>query len=103
MLRPGSKHEVVELEHRSRPHTSRDDRPTPLESPQVQGKVDAIIHEGFTDLWLLITGEEMPDYTPRLASRDGRAFAMFYDGQLRLLESKPSALEALYTVGVELF
>ncbi len=103
MIRPGNNQEMLELASAARADVSSDDRAPQFESPKIQGKVDAVIHEWFTDLWLLIAGEEMRDEAPLRTERDGRAFAMLCDGQLRLLESKPSALNALYSVGVVLY
>ena len=103
MIRPGNNREMLELASASSAEVSSDDRAPQLEEPKVQGKVDAVIHEWFTDLWLLITGEEMRDDVPFRIKKDGRAFAMLCGGQLRLLESKPSALNALHSVGVVLY
>ena len=103
MIRPGKNREMLELASASSTDVASDDRAPQFEEPKVQGKVDAVIHEWFTDLWLLITGEEMSDEAPFMAKRDGRAFAMLCGGQLRLLESKPSALDALHSVGVVLY
>ena len=103
MIRPGNNRKMLERASASSADALSDDRAPQLESPKIEGKVDAVIHEWFTDLWLLITGEEMSDDAPFRIKRDGRAFAMLCGGQLRLLESKPSALDALHSVGVVLY
>lgn len=74
----------------------------PLVQPQLQARINSLIHENLTDMWLLITGEELKE--DPLASRrfDGKPFAMVCDGQMRLLESRPFALDALRAVGIEM-
>jgi hypothetical protein len=103
MVRLGSEEEMMELEGVLSNNFSRDDRPPQLEPPQVRGKVDAAIHEWFTDLWLLITGEEMREEATYTRLKDGHPLAMFCGGQLRLLESKLSARNMLRSVGVEMY
>lgn len=80
----------------------------PIETPPVsiarvqqQAKVNSIIHEWLTDMWLLTTGEE---FTDQLVSKkqNGRPLAVVCDGQMRLMESRPFALDALRTVGIEM-
>lgn len=70
--------------------------------PQLQEKVNSIIHEWLSDLWLMLTGEELEETESRQTPRDGRAFAMVCDGTIHLLGSRPSALRALQSVGIEM-
>lgn len=74
----------------------------PLVQPQLQAKVNSLIHEHLTDMWLLVTGEETKDAKPGTKRYDGKPFAMICDGQMRLLESRPYTLDALRAVGIEM-
>src|ERR1043165_2657954 len=74
----------------------------PLVQPQLQARVNSLIHEHLTDMWLLITGEELKEQVLAAKRYDGKPFAMVCDGQMRLLESRPFALDALRTVGIEM-
>ena len=81
----------------------RPDNPVlPLVQPQLQARVNSLIHEHLTDMWLLITGEEVKGDLLTAKRYDGKAFAMVCDGQMRLLESRPFALDALRAVGIEM-
>ncbi|HKX27830.1 MAG TPA: hypothetical protein VJ302_09075 [Blastocatellia bacterium] len=80
---------------------SVDNRTVPVEHPQQQEKVNSIIHEWLTDMWLLTTGEELADFS-HSKSHNGRPLAVLCDGQMRLMESKPLTLEALRAVGIEM-
>jgi hypothetical protein len=73
-----------------------------VEQPHLQEKVNHIIHEWLTDLWLLLTGEELDEGFTSGSERDGRAFAMVCNGELHLLGSRVSALNALRSVGIEM-
>jgi hypothetical protein len=53
-------------------------------------------------MWLLVTGEEFKDHSFGLNRCDGKPFAMICGGQMRLLESRPFALDALRAVGIEM-
>ena len=70
--------------------------------PQSQEKINSLIHEHLTDMWLLVTGEDMK--ADPLASKkyDGRPFAYICDGQMRLLKARPYTLDALRAVGIEM-
>jgi hypothetical protein len=73
-----------------------------LLQPQLQARINSLIHENLTDMWLLITGEDLNE-DPLASKRfDGKPFAMVCDGQMRLLESRPFALDALRAVGIEM-
>jgi hypothetical protein len=70
--------------------------------PQQQEKVNLIIHEWLTDMWLLTTGEEMKMEGLGGKKHNGRPLAIVCDGQMKLMESKPSTLDALRIVGIEM-
>lgn len=74
----------------------------PLLQPQLQARVNSLIHEHLTDMWLLITGEEVKENVLAAKRFDGKPFAMVCEGQMRLLESRPFALDALRAVGIEM-
>ncbi len=76
--------------------------PVPVKSPQLQEKVNLIIHEWLTDMWLLTTGEEMNFDTVFDKRHNGRPLAIVCDGQMKLMESRPCTLDALRTVGIEM-
>ena len=70
--------------------------------PQMQEKVNSLIHEHLTDMWLLVTGEDVKA-DPRASKKyEGRPFAYICDGQMRLLEARPYTLDALRAVGIEM-
>lgn len=82
---------------------------SPIETPPVsiarvqqQAKVNSIIHEWLTDMWLLTTGEEFGDDLLLSKKQNGRPLAIVCDGQMRLMESRPFALDALRAVGIEM-
>jgi hypothetical protein len=53
-------------------------------------------------MWLLTTGEQInADSTPH-KKHNGRPLAIVCDGQMKLTESKPSTLNALRAVGIEM-
>ena len=91
------------------PVNNSTDANPPIETPTVsigrvqqQARVNSIIHEWLTDMWLLTTGEEFgegPFYTKK---QSGRPLAIVCDGQMRLTESRPFALDALRAVGIEM-
>ncbi len=70
-------------------------------TPELREEVDSLIEQGMTDLWLLLAGEGLGARTYRM-NHDGQAFAMAFDGQMHLLGSKPSAMDALRSVGLDL-
>jgi hypothetical protein len=79
-----------------------DNQTVPIEHPQLQERVNSIIHEWLTDMWLLTTGEELIPEHSHNKSHNGRPLAVVCDGQMRLTESKPLTLEALRAVGIEM-
>jgi hypothetical protein len=81
----------------------------PVETPTVsigrvqqQARVNSIIHEWLTDMWLLTTGEEFSEGSFYTKKQSGRPLAIVCDGQMRLTESRPFALDALRAVGIEM-
>jgi hypothetical protein len=76
--------------------------PIPVASPNLQEKVNLVIHEWLTDMWLLTTGEEMDLESAFDKRHNGRPLAIVCDGQMRLMESRPCTLDALRTVGIEM-
>ncbi|MBO0798624.1 MAG: hypothetical protein J2P31_07355, partial [Blastocatellia bacterium] len=78
-----------------------DDQTVPL-NPLLQQKVNSIIHEWLTDMWLLTTGEELEGNINGSTTHNGRPLAVVCDGQMKLMESKVTALDALRSVGIEM-
>ena len=81
----------------------------PTETPTVsightrqQARVNSVIHEWLTDMWLLTTGEDFGEDFTLTRKQSGRPLAIVCDGQMRLMESRPFALDALRTVGIEM-
>jgi hypothetical protein len=74
----------------------------PLDKPRQQQKVNSIIHEWLTDMWLLTTGEEMEVELSFRTKPNGRPLAIVCDGQMKLTESRPATLDALRAVGIEM-
>ncbi|HMV50811.1 MAG TPA: hypothetical protein PLD20_04700 [Blastocatellia bacterium] len=81
----------------------------PVEAPTVsighvqqQARVNSIIHEWLTDMWLLTTGEELGNDPFSTKKQNGRPLAIVCDGQMKLTESRPFALDALRAVGIEM-
>lgn len=68
----------------------------------LRAQVDEIIDRGFSDMWLLLDGEEFDRDFASGIWRDGRAFAMVTGDQISLLSSKFSAINALLSVGVSM-
>lgn len=79
-----------------------DDQTVPLNNPLLQQKVNSIIHEWLTDMWLLTTGEELESSINGSTKHNGRPLAVVCDGQMQLMESKVTALDALRSVGIEM-
>lgn len=67
-----------------------------------EAKVNSIIHEWLTDMWLLTTGEEFDENSTANKKQSGRPLAIVCDGQMRLMESRPFAIDALRAVGIEM-
>jgi hypothetical protein len=79
-----------------------ENRSIPVERPYLQEKVNLIIHEWLTDMWLLTTGEDLSSEAHSSKRHNGRPIAIVCDGQMKLMESRPSTLDALKTVGIEM-
>jgi hypothetical protein len=79
-----------------------DNETVPLDRPQMQQKVNTIIHEWLTDMWLLTTGEEIEADSTGSKKHNGRPLAIVCDGQMKLMESKITTLDALRSVGIEM-
>ena len=67
---------------------------------KLRAQVDAMIEHWFTDMWLLVSDEDSHDFSRPLLGTDQKVLALAYRGQLHLLESKPSALNVLRSVGI---
>lgn len=79
------------------------DNPTiPVKRLHQEAKVNSIIHEWLTDMWLLTTGEELDEDALANKKHSGRPLAIVCDGQMRLTESRPFAIDALRAVGIEM-
>ena len=74
----------------------------PFEFTGLREQVDEIIDRGFSDMWLLIDGEEFERDFASGIWRDGQPFAMVTGGQVSLLGPRFSALNALLSVGVSM-
>lgn len=94
--------EVIAVNKTVEPSLLPDPPIVPLAQPQLQARVNTMIHEHLTDMWLLVTGEDVKDNSAGAKRYDGKAFAMVCDGQMRLLESRPFTLDALRAVGIEM-
>ena len=70
--------------------------------PALKEQVNSMIHEGLNDMWLLLSGEEITGYYRMGERRDGRALGLLWDGQVHMLTSKPTALETLRVLGIEM-
>lgn len=73
-----------------------------FELPELKERVNSIIHEGLNDMWLLLTGEEIKAVYRLPERRDGRAIGLLWDGQVHMLTAKPTALETLRVLGIEM-
>jgi len=94
--------EMLAVNQAIEPNLLPDTPVLPLVQPQLQARVNSLIHENLTDMWLLITGEEVKEDPLAGKQFDGKPFAMVCGGQMRLLESRPFALDALRAVGIEM-
>ena len=72
------------------------------DSSYQQDRINNIIHEGLTDLWLLLTGEELSDEVVSVLDLDGHPFAMICAGEVRLMGSRRTALKTLRSCGIEM-
>jgi hypothetical protein len=94
--------DVVAVNNSVETNLAIDNRTVPVDHPQLQEKVNSIIHEWLTDMWLLTTGEDMDFDLTYHKKHNGRPLAIVCDGQMRLTESKPTTLDALHAVGIEM-
>lgn len=101
MTRTGRKEEVLSQGELLGNSLLADDGEFHLETPKLREKVDSIVDQWLTDLWLLLSGEELNGLTFE-TQKDGRAFAMVCDGQMRLLESRFAAINRLRSVGLDM-
>ena len=102
MIMTNGKEEVEAMSEGSGSRLPLDGQSPRLKRPALQDKVDSIIEHWLTDMWLLITGEELGEIPLCALERDGHACAMVCGGQLRLLDSKLSVLKALGSVGIKM-
>ena len=93
--------EVLPMNNAVEPVIPPDAHVVPLAQP-LQAQVNSMIHEHLTDMWLLVTGEDLKNNPLGAKRYDGKPFAMVCGGQMRLLESRPFALDALRAVGIEM-
>src|SRR5215813_286924 len=94
--------ELLPVNNSAEQTSALENRSISVERPYLQEKVNLIIHEWLTDMWLLTTGEEMGADTLFNKRHNGRPLAIVCDGQMRLMESRPCTLDALRTVGIEM-
>lgn len=94
--------ELIAVNNAAETELTVDNHAVPVVPPQMQAKVNSIIHEWLTDMWLLTTGEELGEDFTSGKKQNGRPLAIVCDGQMRLMESRPFALDALRTVGIEM-
>lgn len=101
MMRTGRKEEIMAKDEMLGSGLLAEDKAMPFEFPKLREKVDSIIDQWFTDMWLLLSGEELNASSLELP-KDGHAFAMICGGQLHLLESRFSAMNRLRSVGLDM-
>lgn len=93
--------EVLAVNKANESGVQSEPRPVPVNQPQMQERVNLVIHEWLTDMWLLTTGEEMEEFEGN-KKHNGRPLAVLCDGQMKLTESKVCTLDALRAVGIEM-
>ncbi|MBL8167478.1 MAG: hypothetical protein JNJ50_04965 [Acidobacteria bacterium] len=94
--------EMITVNNSAEANSPADNQPIPVESPRMEARVNSIIHEWLTDMWLLTTGEELGAELLNNKKHNGRPLAIVCDGQMRLMESRVFALDALRAVGIEM-
>ena len=94
--------ELIAVNNAAETELTVDNHAVPVVLPQMQVQVNSIIHEWLTDMWLLTTGEELSEDFTSGRKQNGRPLAIVCDGQMRLMESRLFALDALRTVGIEM-
>lgn len=97
-----AKEEVIAVNNAIESEMAIENRAMSVEHPNMQEKVNLIIHEWLTDMWLLTTGEQVDADSAANRKHNGRPLAIVCDGQMKLTESKPSTLDALRAVGIEM-
>jgi hypothetical protein len=94
--------EVIAVNNAKGNDLAIEEKAVSVEHPDLQEKVNLVIHEWLTDMWLLTTGEQIDaDSTPH-KKHNGRPLAIVCDGQMKLMESKPCTISALRAVGIEM-
>ena len=94
--------EVIAVNNAKENELAVETRGLSVEHPNIQEKVNLIIHEWLTDMWLLTTGEQIDADSSLNKKHNGRPLAIVCDGQMKLMESKNSTLDALRAVGIEM-
>lgn len=96
------KEEVIAVNNARESEVAVENGAVSVEHPNTQEKVNLIIHEWLTDMWLLTTGEQIDADSIASRKHNGRPLAIVCDGQMKLMESKPCTLDALRAVGIEM-
>jgi hypothetical protein len=94
--------EVIAVNNAKENELAVETRGMSVEHPNIQEKVNLVIHEWLTDMWLLTTGEQIDADSTPTKKHNGRPLAIVCDGQMKLTGSKPSTLDALRAVGIEM-
>ena len=94
--------EVIAVNNAKENEQTVETRGVSVEHLNLQEKVNLVIHEWLTDMWLLTTGEQIDADSITNKKHNGRPLAIVCDGQMKLTESKPSTLDALRAVGIEM-
>lgn len=94
--------ELIAVNNAAETDLTVDSHTVPVVPPQMQARVNSIIHEWLTDMWLLTTGEELIEDFNSGKKHNGRPLAIVCDGQMKLMESRLFTLDALRTVGIEM-
>ena len=68
----------------------------------VAEKVNSLIHDNLTDMWLLLSGEQLEARSIAYSTRTGHPLAMNFGGQVHILEGRLEALEKLRVLGIEM-
>ncbi|HKQ72577.1 MAG TPA: hypothetical protein VJ810_02540 [Blastocatellia bacterium] len=94
--------EVIAVNNAKENEQAVETRGMSVDHLNLQEKVNLVIHEWLTDMWLLTTGEQIDANSTPNKKHNGRPLAIVCDGQMKLMESKPSTLDALRAVGIEM-
>lgn len=68
----------------------------------VAEKVNSLIHDNLTDMWLLLSGEKLDARSIAYSTWTGHPIAMNFGGQVHILEGRLEALEKLRVLGIEM-